>query len=88
MMKFKINFYSLVCKNNPETIAAIGLTSVPIEVELACDDAVVVIATTIEPRVRSVNKISVVAISQVIKKQKSEFLQLMTYNIFYVITNF
>ena len=80
-MKFKINFYSLVCKNNPETIVAIGFTSVPIEVELTCYATVIVIATSIEPRVRRVNEVRIVAISQVIKKQKSEFLQSMTYNI-------
>ena len=55
-------FYTLVCENKARANVAVGTTCVAIEVELTCQYAIVVIAASIEPRVRRVNEVRIVGL--------------------------
>ena len=58
----KYDLYTLVWEYKAEPDVRIDTTCVPIEVELTRKYAIVVIAASIEPRVRRVNEVRIVAI--------------------------
>lgn len=70
--KVQINelFNFLLCENEAKANVAISTTSVMIEVELTCKYTIVVIAASIEPRVRRINKVRIVST----RESKSYFL--------------
>ena len=55
-------------ENKAEPDVSIGTSCVPIEVELTCKNSIVVIAASMEPRIRGVNKVRIVAV----KSKKSQ----------------
>lgn len=59
-------------ENKAEPDVSVGTSCVPIEVELTCENSIVVIAASIEPRISRVNKVRIVAVRSK-KSQRSQF---------------
>ena len=60
-MKYKY-FYNLVSKSKAETMIAVRLSGVPIEVEGTSQHAIVVATSSIEPRIGGVNEVRIVGV--------------------------
>lgn len=73
-------FYSIVCENEAGPNPVVRTARVPIEVELTPKHPVVVIAASIEPRVRRVNEVGIVTGTKT-KNQRDKELISTIYNL-------